>query len=185
MTLHSYRLAFELERRIHRVDGFRIPVSYGIPLVGLAYGAVAAVLVVMAARMPVLGQLLSGLPWPVRLVLLPAAAAHFLCRTRPDGRPAHEAIAARVRRRLRARRLTALARASGRRAWLEPVTMVPDERGPEYRRGVVPGPGTALLRLPAEARVRRRILELTPVDERPLFRAREVRLVAGQRLVLR
>src|SRR4051812_19063823 len=107
LTLRSYRLAFELERRLHRIDRFRIPVPYGVPLVGLAYGAGAAMVILALAGTPVLGAVLSLVPWPARLILLPAAIAHTLCRTRADGRPAHEALVARALRSVGPRRLTA------------------------------------------------------------------------------
>ena len=56
ITLRSYRLAFELERRLQRIDRFRIPVPYGIPLIALAYGAAAALVVVVASGMPITAQ---------------------------------------------------------------------------------------------------------------------------------
>src|SRR3954451_20587514 len=96
LTLRWYRLAFQLERRLHRIDRFRIPVPYGIPLAGLGYGAAAAVTVLAASSLPLVGASLSLLPWPLRLPLLPAAAAHALCRTWADGRPAYEALVARA-----------------------------------------------------------------------------------------
>src|SRR4051794_40781458 len=94
ITLRSYRLAFELERRLHRIDRFRIPVPYGIPLVGLAYATALAAVVIILSGTPVIGAMIGLLPWPLRLIVLPGLATRALCHTRADGRPAHEAIAA-------------------------------------------------------------------------------------------
>ncbi len=186
VTLRSYRLAFELERRLHRIDRFRIPVPYGVPIVGLGYGAVAAVAVVVATGLPVAGELLGLIPWPLRLLLLPAGAAYALCRTGVDGRPAHEALAARLLRRIRPHRLAGLDQACNEcSAWLAAVTVVPDERADRYRRGSVSGPATVLLRMPGRAVVRRRTLTVTQIDDAPLYRAREIRLKAGQTLRVR
>ena len=55
ITLRSYRLAFEVERRLHRIDRFRVPVPYGIPLRGIAYGVVALMAVLWCRAVPVLG----------------------------------------------------------------------------------------------------------------------------------
>src|SRR3954454_7772359 len=103
ITLRSYRLAFQMERRLHRIDRFRIPVPFGVPLTGLAYGVALVVAVVALSRCPVGGELLKPLPFALRLILLPGAGSYLLCRTRPDGRPAHEALSAAIWFRLRAR----------------------------------------------------------------------------------
>jgi hypothetical protein len=68
LPIRSYRLYFELERRIHKIDRWRIPVpygvplrglAYGVPLRGLAYGAAALAAVLLASGAPLAGQLLS------------------------------------------------------------------------------------------------------------------------------
>src|SRR6476646_3477585 len=96
LTLRSYRLAFEVERRLHRIDRFRIPVPYGIPLRGLAYAAGALIAVLWCREIPLIGQAVSMVPWPARFLVAPAAAAVALCRLDYDGRPAHEAALARI-----------------------------------------------------------------------------------------
>lgn len=53
ITLRSYRLAFELERRLHRIDRFRIPVPYGVPLAGLGYAAIIAIGLLVLSGVPV------------------------------------------------------------------------------------------------------------------------------------
>src|SRR4051794_33142108 len=96
LTLRSYRLAFQVERRLHRIDRFRIPVPYGVPLRGLAYAAVALMAVLWCQAIPAIGQAESLIPWPARFLVVPAATAVALCRLDYDGRPAHEAALARV-----------------------------------------------------------------------------------------
>jgi hypothetical protein len=96
ITLRSYRLAFELERRLHRIDRFRIPLPYGVPLAALGYAAVIAIVLLVLSGLPLIGIVVHVLPWPLRLVVLPGLATRALCHRRADGRPAHEAIVAAV-----------------------------------------------------------------------------------------
>src|SRR3954464_3528188 len=94
ITLRSYRLAFDIERRLHRVDRFRIPVPYGIPLTALGYAAAGLLLVLILRQIPVASALLAVLPLPIQLVLRPETLSFLRCRVRADGRPAHEAALA-------------------------------------------------------------------------------------------
>ncbi|MGE3449200.1 MAG: hypothetical protein AB7H92_16665 [Microbacteriaceae bacterium] len=89
LQIRSFRVVFELERRIYSVDRFRVPLPYGLPLRSLAYAATALLCVLVLDGFPVTGALLGGLPAPVRLVLVPVAASWALTRVRVDGRSAH------------------------------------------------------------------------------------------------
>jgi hypothetical protein len=186
LTLRSYRLAFELERRIHRVDRFRIPVPYGLPLAGVGYAAVVAIGVLFASRIPGLGQLLGALPWPFRLILLPGLGAHILCRPTGDGRPVHEALVARLYRRVQPRQLIALRRAPRTLpGQLGVVAVVHDERGAAYRRGKVSGPAVVELRQPACLTAQRGTAELHQLADRPMLHSRGLVLGPGERLRIR
>jgi hypothetical protein len=182
VTLRSYRLAFELERRLHRIDRFRIPVPYGIPLVALAYAAAVAVALVIAGSLPLAGALLGVLPWPVRLILLPGVITRALCHRRADGRPAHEAIIAYMMFLVAPRRLVGLERAPARDIDLGVVAVASDERSPGYRAGVVRGPSTVLLRYPARLELRGRVLRLAGTDDTLLSEPQEVALSSSMRL---
>jgi hypothetical protein len=72
LTIRSYRLCFRLERRIYKIDRFRFPVSWGIPLRSVAYAAGALLAMLVLQRAPVLGALASGLHPALRYVILPA-----------------------------------------------------------------------------------------------------------------
>jgi hypothetical protein len=182
ITLRSYRLAFELERRLHRIDRFRIPVPYGIPLVALAYGAAVAVGLVVVGSLPLAGALLGLLPWPVRLILLPGVITRALCHRRADGRPAHEAIVALMMFLLSPRRLVGLEPAPARDVDLGVVAVASDERSSDYRAGVVRGPGMVLVRCPARLELRGRVLRLAGTGKAPLPEPQEVALSPGMRL---
>lgn len=185
LSIRSFRLAFELERRIHKIDRFRLPLPYGLPLRSVAYALAALVVVLAAARLPLVGPVLAALPWPVRFGVLPVAAAQLLTQIEVDGRPAHEVIAAWLRYRLGPRDVVAFARAP--RGLHEPFELVvaPDERGTSYRRGVVDGPGAVLLRQHATAVPRGSRLVVRSVGEGAEYRAKRVLLKPGQRVVVR
>lgn len=186
LTIRSFRLAFELERRIHRIDRFRVPLPYGLPLRGAAYAVVAALAVVVASRLPVAGVPLGMLPWPIRFGVLPVALAQALMQVQLDGRPAHEVVWAWLRLRVGPRRVVAFAcaRAAGR-IHLDDVVVAPDEREPRYRRGVVCGEGVVILRQEAGIAIAGSTLTVTPAGDRQRFVGRRVALKPGQRVVVR
>lgn len=184
IRLRSYRLAFELERRIHRIDSFRIPLPYGMPLAALGWAAATLVLVLLAQRLPVIGGLLGRAPMPVRLLFIPGVVAHLLCRQTSDARPAHEALFARAAFLVRPKHRLGLAPVGRRGLDPAPVAVVPDERGTDYRSGTVAGPATVRLRLPAQLVVAHGRAVLHPQDAAPLLTAQDVCLRAGQRLVV-
>lgn len=184
IRLRSYRLAFELERRIHRIDSFRIPLPYGMPLAALGWAAATLVLVLLAAPVPLVGDLLAKAPMPVRLLFIPGLAAHLLCRQTSDGRPAHEALLARAAFAMRAKRRVGLMPVRGRALDRMPLTVVPDERGPSYRKGTVVGPSMLRLRQPAQIVVSAGGAVLHPQPDAALLLAQDVCLREGQRLVV-
>jgi hypothetical protein len=190
LPIHSFRVVFELERRIHKVDRWRVPVPYGVPLRGLAYWAVALAATIVFTRLPLLGNAIGLLPAPVRLVLVPVGIAYALARVQIDGRPAHQAILAWARLWTSPSRLAAARRvpADGQVIRIGQLTLVPDERAACYRPALIEGPATVLLRqrFSHEVRGRRRpTLHVRPVAGAPLFAGKQVQLRAGQRVLVR
>src|SRR3954454_25025071 len=186
ITLRSYRLAFDIERRLHRVDRFRIPVPYGIPLTALGYATGGLVLVLILRQLPVASVLLAALPLPIQLGLLPGAVSFVLCRLRADGRPAHEAALAWLSYRCSARQLVTLRPHRGpiADALDEPLAIVGDERDPVLRRGLVRGPVLVRLGQPVRITPTGRCLTLAQIEDRPLARARELEVGDRQMLVI-
>lgn len=184
ITLRSYRLAFELERRLHRIDRFRIPVPYGVPLAGLAYAVIIAIGLLVASRLPLVGALVDALPWPLRLVVLPGLATRALCHRRADGRPAHEAIVAAVAFALSAKRLVGLEPRPPQHLGVDAIPIAGDERSPNFVAGSVIGPAVVLLRRPAAIEMRGSHVRLCPLGDGNLSRPRELHLERGARLTV-
>jgi hypothetical protein len=187
------RRVFRVERRLYRIERWRIPVPGGIPLRAAVY-TVATLLVVLAAgRLPGLGALI-GLAHPAYpYVLLPLAVGVLGSQVAPDGRATHRFARDWLALRLRARR-----RSAGRAVALEgeplpaggELMLRADHRTPELRPGVVRGPATVAFREPvALSGGRRGRWRARPAGERGARRGERmvgrVALDAGERLEVR
>jgi hypothetical protein len=187
LQIRSYRVIFDLERRIYRVDRWRLPVSWGVPLRSLGYGAAALLAVLLAHQLPLLGDAIRALPAPVRLLFVPGGIAYALTAVRVDGRPAHTGALALARHWLGPRWVAAFESCGehpGSVFRFDDLTLSPDEGGPRLRRARVAGPATVLLRYPGRGRVKGRRLWLEQASERAMYRGKVVRLQEGQRLEL-
>jgi len=185
IPIRSFRVCFELERRLHKIDNWRVPLPYGLPLRSVGYFGAALFAVVLLGEVPLCGALLGVLHPVLRYFLLPAGAAAALTRMRIDGRSPVAAGLAWLRMRAEPSRVSAFRAAPGpRRVELGPVTIAPDERGSRLRLGTVEGPAQVVLRYPAELRPRGRTLRVTPDGCSPLWRGKQINLREGERLVV-
>lgn len=185
IEVRSYRVCFDLERRIHKLDRWRIPLPYGLPLRGVAYFVAALAGLLVLGKLPGIGMLVGALHPALRLLVVPAGAAALLMRWTVDGRSPHAALLALLRLHTEPRRVAAFrpVPAAGP-VRLGPVTVAGDERGARWRAGVVEGPASVVVRYPARLRARGRALHVTPQDGPPLWRGKQIRLQRGQRLVV-
>jgi hypothetical protein len=183
MEIRSFRVVFALERRIHRVDRFRIPLPYGLPVRAAVYALVALALIVLAGRLPAVGELIAVLPAPLRFVALPAAIGFVLSRARVDGRPAHRFLVSYARHRRAPRYISAFRRIDppGQAVrFTEPITFVSD-----WRRVV--GPARLRLSEPAELEERRGGAQLVirPAAGEVLRRPRLLNVDRGAEVIFR
>jgi hypothetical protein len=182
LQIRSFRAVFALERRLYKVDRWRLPFPYGVPLASLGYGLACLLAVLVAARLPVIGALVALVPPPVRLVLAPAALGMAAARLRVDARPAHRFAWAWARQRLARRRLRGFAALSASRARRMGDIVLAAHPAGGYRAARVRGPARVLLRYPARARDRGGRLDVYPLAGPPLDRARSVTIAAGAQL---
>lgn len=187
LRIRSYRVVFRLERRLHRIGNWRVPLPHGLPLAGACYFALALCLVLILGRIPLVGALLGVLPAPARLAVLPAAAALALLRWRPDGRPPPRALLALARHRLGAQRLAAFRSAPLGVVRLADLHLAPGSGGTRLRRAVLRGRAGgvgATLRYPCAISGRGRVLRALQTGEGPVQEGREIAVGRGRRAVL-
>ena len=186
LAIRSYRLCFELERRIHKIDRWRIPLPYGVPLRGVAYAAGALALILLAGGLPLIGQLFAAAHPAIRFVVVPVGVAYALCLLRVDGRPAHAAALAWARMALAPRRVAGMRpAAAGGRERLGDVAVSPDERSLRYRPAIIAGPATLLLRYPASGRRRGRTLYMQERGGAAMWRGKRLSVSDRQRVRVR
>jgi hypothetical protein len=186
IQIRSFRVCFRLERRIHKIDRWRIPLPFGVPLRGVGYAAAALLALSVVGRLPILGDLLAVLPTPIRLVVLPVGVAYAMTRWEIDGRAAHASARAWFGMRTAPKRIAAFrpAEPTGP-VTLGDVTIARDDRGARLRPAVIVGPARMIVRYPVRARGRRGTLQLERQAGPALFRGKQVTLQAGQRAVVR
>ena len=185
LIVRSFRVVFDLGlRRLFKVDRFRVPFPYGLPLRGVAYAAGTLLVLLLLQRPPLLGDAIGALPAPVRFLLLPGGIAYLLLQVEPDGRSAHAAAIAWARYRLMPKRVAGWRPAAsvGARVVLGEVTFVPDERCAHYRPARVSGPARVLLRYPAQAWQVGRVLHIQQTSDEPAFVGSQITLQARQQL---
>jgi hypothetical protein len=188
LEIRSFRVVFQLERRLHRIQHWKLPLPYGLPLRGLAYGAIVLALVLALGRLPLVGGVVGVLPPPLRFLLCPVGAGFFLARARVDGRLAHRFLLARGRDRAGARWVSAFRPIEPPGAcirFVHPIVMVPDSSGPGYRRARLVGPARVLLRYPARATQRGRRLIVSQTSPAALRRGKELALAGRQEVRFR
>src|SRR3954447_5224384 len=93
VVIRSFRLVFDRGyRRLFKIDRYRLPFAYGLPILGIVYAAAAAVALALVGRAPIAGAVLGALPAPIHWVALPAGMAMAMLHWRPDGLKPHVAL---------------------------------------------------------------------------------------------
>jgi hypothetical protein len=188
LEIRSFRVVFQLERRLHRIQHWKLPLPYGLPLRGLAYGAFVLAVILLLGRLPIVGTAVDVLPPPVRFLLAPVGAGFFLARARVDGRPTHRFLLAWGRHSVSARWLSAFRAipAPGTCVrFVEPIVFVPDSSAPAYRPARLVGPARVLLRYPARATQRGRHLLISQGPGGPMRRGKELAFAGRQEVRFR
>ena len=187
MHIRSFRVVFDLERRLHRIDRWRLPLPYGLPLRSLGYAAAALLVVLVLSGLPLIGIVLDLLPVPARLVLLPVASAVVLTRVRVDGRSAHHTALALVRFHARPRFVSMwrAATAPETEVAFADVTIAPDARGSRLRPGRVRGAASVLVGYPASLLERRHSMQVRQRGNAPLDPGVRISFDASRRLEIR
>lgn len=149
VTVRSYRGVFEFERRIYRIDRYRLSPG-GVPVRGVLHLIVCAAVVFLAGRLPVLSSVLGAFPWTLRWVGIPVGLAVLTTILKLDGRPLHRALIPLVRFVVLPRRLAGFRAAAAPGSRWHPGEMVTalDGSGPRLPKLTYTGPGALVIRTP-------------------------------------
>lgn len=141
--IRSYRTVFELERRIYRIDRLRLNPG-GVPVRGVGYFLAALFVVVLIARVPLVGSVVHATPWYLRDLALPGILAAAFCVVRLEGRPFHVAAIALLRYQAAAHRGVGVrGRSASEGVWRpQDVVLLPDGSDARMRAIRYTGPGT-------------------------------------------
>jgi hypothetical protein len=187
VTIRSYRVCFKLERRIHKIDRWRLPVPFGVPLRGVGYAAAVLGVVLILGRLPGIGEAAGAIHPAIRFLVIPVTCAYLLCMWEIDGRPAHAGLIGWARYFGGPRRLAAFRPVPRPEPVVRmgEIAFAPDESGPRLRRGAVRGPSTAVLRYPYRGRPAGRTLYVVHQPGPAQWRGKQVALREGERIVFR
>jgi hypothetical protein len=207
VAVRSYRLVVDqVERRIYRVDRWRLPSAHGVSIRAILYALAALATIWGASRLPVVGWALGALPASLSFGALPILAAWLLASWRVDGRAPHHALSGVLRYTASPRTVAGLRRcpAVGSRATpVDAVEIAPAGDEHRYRAGRLCGPAIVALRYPARielegvswgadsdrgeriASAKRLVVTPMGAGARPLSRARTLRVPAGKGVVFR
>lgn len=146
MEVRSYRAVFEIERRIYRLDRLRLNPG-GVPVRGVVYFLALALAAGVLSVLPLAGAPLGVVPWYVRELVLPGAAAALFTVLRVDGRPCHLAVLALLRDAGAPRRCGGAGNVlPSRDCWRpEPLLVLPDGSDARLRRLRYCGPGAIVV----------------------------------------
>jgi len=189
-AVRSFREVFAIERRLFKVDRWRIPLRSGLEVRAIVYAIACYAALLVLRAVPPVAAVHDLLPAPIGWLILPVGGALALARFRPDGRIPHHAALSVARWALSPRALAGLRpeRGIGRPALaISDVVMCADWRdGQRPLHGDVVGPATITARHPARltATSDGAVLELS-LDGPPRRRGQEVDVGDGERLEVR
>ncbi len=188
--MRSFREVFQIERRLFKVDRWRIPLRSGLEVRAIVYAIACYAGLLIARGIPPVAALHDLLPAPIGWLILPVGGALALARFRPDGRIPHHAALSVARWALSPRALAGLRpeRGIGRPTLaISDVVMCADWRdGDRPLHGDVVGPATITARRHARLTATRgdAVLEVS-LDGPALGRGHVLDLVAGERIEVR
>jgi hypothetical protein len=186
VVIRSFRIVFDRGyRRLFKIDRYRLPFAYGLPILGIVYAAGVALWLVIVAKLPGVAPALAALPPPIHWVAIPVGLSMVMLHWRPDGLKPHAAFFAWVDAALTVRELACWQPAERDPDALElgEIACAPDGREPRYRPGVIRGPAQILLRYPARGWQRGRRLHVEQTSDEPLFVGTQVTLRDGEELI--
>lgn len=195
VLIRSYALVFRMQRKLFKIDRWRLPLPGGLEIRAIVYAIVVLLADLVLSRLVLIGPLTDELPAPLHWAILPGLVVFVLVKLEVEGRPPHRVIASLLGWWVGPKYFIGLQAAArlGLRAPIQTLWITPDWRGSRYRPAAVDGPTTVVCRYPANAHLRLdrhgrpqgNAMYLTDVSyDRLALEGNTIEIPAGQRLVI-
>lgn len=195
VVIRSYALVFRMQRKLFKIDRWRLPLPGGLELRAIVYAILVLLGDLIISRLVLIGPLTGELPAPLHWAILPGLVVFVLVKLEVEGRPPHRVIASLLCWWVKPKHFVGLRPAlpPGIRAPIQSLSITPDWRGSRYRPADIHGPTTVICRYPANAQVRLdrhgephgNEMYLTDVSyHRLALDCNAIEIPAGQRLVI-
>jgi hypothetical protein len=195
VLIRSYALVFRMQRKLFKLDRWRLPLPGGLEIRAIVYAIVVLLADLISSRLVLIGPLTDKLPAPLHWAILPGLVVFVLVKLEVEGRPPHRVLASLLSWYVRPKYFIGRRPAArpGIRAPIQALWIAPDWRGSRYRPATVSGPTTVICRYPANARLRLdrhgrlrgNAMYLTDASYGCLaLDANTIEIPAGQRLVI-
>lgn len=155
-VVRSYGLVFKIERKLFKIDRWRLPLPGGVEIRAIVYGGVILLGTLIVSRLPGLGDILGLLPAPVHWALIPGGLTFVLLKLQIEGRAPHRVLASLVGWYFSERLIAGAGKADRPQvhAPIQTIWITPDWRTPRYRQATIHGPTVMVCRYPIEAHMR-------------------------------
>lgn len=154
-VVRSYALVFKIERKLFKIDRWRLPLPGGLEVRAILYAIGILLGMLVASRLPGIGLLLGLLPAPLHWGLIPGGLTFILLKLQIEGRAPHRVLASLASWYLSEHLITAASKADrpGISAPIDTIWIVPDWHTPRYRTAEITGPTCVVCRYPVQARI--------------------------------
>jgi hypothetical protein len=195
VLIRSYALVFRMQRKLFKIDRWRLPLPGGLEVRAIVYAIVVLLGDLIVSRLVLIGPVTDELPAPLHWAILPGLTVFVLVKLEVEGRPPHRVIASLLGWWVGPKYFIGRQPAArpGLRAPIQTLWITPDWRGSRYRPAAVDGPTTVVCRYPANAHLRLdrhgqpqgNAMYLTDVSyDRLALEGNTIEIPAGQRLVI-
>jgi hypothetical protein len=156
VLIRSYALVFRMQRKLFKIDRWRLPLPGGLEIRAIVYGVVVLLADLVLSRLVLIGPITDKLPAPLHWAILPGLLVFGLVKLEVEGRPPHRVIASLVSWWIGPKYFIGLRHAArpGARVPIQTLFFAPDWRGSRYRPAEIHGPTTVVCRYPADAHLR-------------------------------
>lgn len=153
VLVRSYALVFRTQRKLFKIDRWRLPLPGGLEIRAIVYAIVVLLADLVISRLVLIGPITNKLPAPLHWAILPGLVVFGLVKLEVEGRPPHRVIASVLGWWVRPKYFIGLSHAAppGTRAPIQTFCVTPDWRASHYRSAEIHGPTTVVCRYPVTA----------------------------------